>query len=157
MITEQMIKSFINIQKALEHPTSWFSITGICYLIDHYVFSQWDFAIGFFIIFIIDTLVGSYCAFQMKNFSFKKFRKMLCDKSIAYFSIIISYSVGTKIVLEDGSQSLVHYLDIPFYSLFVSVELGSIVKNWYEYKRWPWLRTFMKHLEGYSNETGKEK
>jgi len=151
-----MLRSIDNIGNTLEHPKGWFGLCTIFLIIDHYIFSQWNFAIGFFMIFIIDTIVGSYCAYQMRLFSFYNFRKKLADKSLAYFTIILSYSIGTKIVLDDGSASIIHYLDIPFYSLFVTVELGSVIKNWYEYKRWPFLKKLMKHFEGYNSDTGKE-
>lgn len=144
------------IQNAIEHPKGWLGICTLFFIIDHYIFSQWDFAIGFFMLFIIDTGAGTYCAYKMKKFSFKTFREKLADKSLAYFTIIISYSIATKIVLENGSESIIQYLDIPFYSLFITVELGSIIKNWYEYKQWPFLRKLMKHFEGYNDETGKE-
>lgn len=156
MISEYMIKTFENLARAIEQPKGWIIITSLFWFLNQYVFSQWNFAIGFFMVFILDTLTGTYCAFKKKEFSFRLFREKLFEKSLAYFSIIISYSIGTKIVLEDGSESIVQYLNIPFYSLFFTVEFGSIIKNWYEYKQWPWLRPLMKHFDGFDSETGKE-
>ena len=145
-----------HIGNALEHPKGWFGLCTLFFIIDRYIFSQWDFAIGFLIIFVIDTIVGSYCAFRMKEFSFSEFKHKLADKSLAYFTIIISYSIATKIILDDGSESIIKYLDIPFYSLFVTVEICSIIKSWYRFKRYPFLLQLMKHFEGFNNETGKE-
>lgn len=156
MISEYMIRSFENIGRSIENPKVWIVSASLFWFINQYVFSQWSFALGFLMVFVIDTLTGSYCAFRKKEFSLKKFREKLFEKSLAYFSIIISYSIGTKIVLEDGSQSIIQYLNIPFYSLFFSVEFMSILKNWYEYKKWPWLRPLMKHFEGFDDKTGKE-
>lgn len=156
MNADMASKTYDSIQQTLEHPKGWLGLCTLFFVIDHYIFSQWDFALGFFMIFIIDTLVGMYCAFKLHRFSFFEFRKKLADKSLAYFTIIISYSIATKIVLDNGSESIIQYLDIPFYSLFVTVELASIIKNWYEYKRWPFLRKLMKHFQGYNDDTGKE-
>jgi phage-related holin len=156
MIGEHMIRAFENIGKSIDNPKGWILITSLFWFVNQYVFSQWSFALGFLMVFVIDTLTGSYCAFRRKKFSFLKFRQKLFEKSLAYFSIIVSYSIGTKIVLEDGSQSIIQYLNIPFYSLFFTVEFGSILKNWYEYKKWPWLRPLMKHFEGFDDKTGNE-
>jgi hypothetical protein len=139
--------SLENIQDAVQHPKGWLGICTLFFIIDQYVFSQWSFGLNFFMLFILDTLVGVYVAFRMERFSFTKFRRKLMDKSLAYFTIIISYSIATKIVLDDGSESIISYLNIPFYSLFVTVELASIIKNWYTYKQWPFLLKIIKHFE----------
>jgi len=156
MISEKCISAFENLAKNIENPKGWMLATSLFWFINQYVFSQWSFAIGFMMVFIIDTFTGSYCAFQKKEFSFVKFREMLFEKSLAYFSIIISYSIGTKIIMEDGTGSIIQYLNIPFYSLFFTVEFGSILKNWYKYKKWPWLKPLMKHFDGFDDKTGKE-
>jgi hypothetical protein len=135
---------FLKISDTVEHPKLWALITTISVLFTQYVFSQWSFAIGFFIIFILDTISGSYVAWRMKNFEGKIFRAKLMDKSLAYFTIIISFSVGTKIVLHESDINLIKYLNLPFYSLFITVELRSIVWKWYEFKKWPWLGSLLE-------------
>jgi phage-related holin len=156
MNIELVNRTVEQINQVIEHPKGWFGVCTLFFLIDHYIFSQWNFAIGFFLLFVIDTMVGTYCAWQQRKFSFQKFRQKLADKSLAYFTIIIGYSIATKIVLENGSESVIRFLDIPFYSLFVTVEMASIIRNWYEYKRWPFLRKILRHIEGYHDETGTE-
>lgn len=151
-----MLRSIEHIGESIINPRNWLVITSLFWFVDQHVFSHWDFALGFFMIFILDTILGTYVAWQMKEYSGVKFRKMLCDKSLTYFAIIISYSIATKITLEDGSSLHLDILDIPFYALFTTVELSSIINKVYKYKKWPWLRPLMKHFEGYNDKTGKE-
>lgn len=152
---EQMNRTINNIINAVENPKPWMIMTGLFYFFNQYIFSQWNFALGFFIIFLIDTFSGSYIAYRRKEFCFRLFKTKLMDKTLAYFSILVCYSVGTKIVLEDASDNLIRMLDIPFYSLFITAEIFSVVRNWYKYKRWPVLRQLMKHFKGFDDETGK--
>lgn len=140
-------KYLTRIYASVENPKLWVMITSISLFISKYVFSQWAFAIGFFIIFIMDTISGTYIAYRTKTFEGKKFRDMLLDKCIAYFAIIISFSAGTKIALEESNINLIEYLNLPFYSLFIGVELNSIFKKWYEFKKWKWLGTFIELFE----------
>lgn len=139
MNLEYVQKYLMGIYNAIVNPKGWVTITSLSLFISKYVFSQWAFAIGFFIIFIMDTISGSYIAWRTKTFEGKKFRDMLLDKCIAYFAIIISFSAGTKIALDDSNVNLIQYMNLPFYSLFITVELHSIFKKWYEFKKWNWL------------------
>ena len=156
-IIDHMTRTFNNILLTLEYPKAWAITTAFFFFINQYIFSQWNFAFGFFIIFLLDTIGGSYIAYRRKVFCFKTFKEKLMDKSLAYFSIICSYSVGTKIVLEGADDNLIKLLDIPFYSIFITAEIFSILRNWYRYKRWPALRMLMKHFKGFDDETGKIK
>lgn len=135
---------FLKISETIEHPKLWALITAFSVFFSQYIFSQWGFAIGFFIIFIIDTISGSYVAWRQGTFNGKIFRGKLADKCVAYFTIIISFSVATKIVLHDSDMNLIKYLNLPFYSLFITVELRSIVWKWYEFKKWPWLGALLE-------------
>jgi|GEM_PF-1695895 len=152
---DQMTRTFNNILITIEHPKAWLTISGLFFFVNQYIFSQWNFAIGFFIIFLLDTIGGMFIAYRRKVFCFKTFKEKLMDKSLAYFCIICSYSVGTKIVLEGADDNLIKLLDIPFYSIFITAEIFSILRNWYRYKRWPALRMLMKHFKGFDDETGK--
>jgi phage-related holin len=134
-------------QDTIEHPKLWIILSAIGAFICQYVFSQWAFAIGFFIIFIMDTISGAYVAWRLNEFSGKIFRQKLMDKSLAYFTIIISFSVGTKIVLEGSETNLIQYLNVPFYSLFIAVELRSVAINWYKYTHWQWLKDLLDFLD----------
>lgn len=122
-------------------------ITAIGAFITQYVFSQWSFAATFFIAFICDTVSGTYIAFQKGEFTGKIFRTMLMDKCIAYFTIIISFSAGTKMALEGSDTNIIQYLNVPFYSLFISVEIRSNIIKWYKYKKWPWLGELIKMID----------
>ncbi|AWW32444.1 hypothetical protein DN752_21115 [Echinicola strongylocentroti] len=157
LFIQHMQRHFDNIGEAIQQPKPWLIITAVFSIINQYIFSQWNFAIAFFIVFLIDTGGGAYTAWRTKKFSIKLFRDKLMDKSVAYFCIIIGYSVCTKMVLEGKSTNVIEYLDIPFYSLFVTAELFSIIRNWYRYKKWPVLLKIMSHFEGFDSETGKEK
>ncbi len=123
--------------------------------VNTYIFSEWNFALGFFFIFLIDTWSGIYIAWRQKRFSSTILRTKLMDKTVAYFSIIIAWSIGTKILLNDSQEGILHYLDLGFYNIFVVAELFSIIKNWYEFKRWPVLARLMKHFKGFDPETGE--
>jgi hypothetical protein len=151
-----MPKYFMRIYAAVENPKLWVMITGISLFISKYVFSQWAFAIGFFIIFIMDTISGSYIAWRTGTFEGKKFRDMLMDKCIAYFAIIISFSAGTKIALEESNVNLIQYMNLPFYSLFIGVELNSIFKKWYAFKKWDWLGKLIELFDKDKKEAKNE-
>lgn len=144
------------IQDTMQHPKGWFGLCSIFLIIDQYIFSQWNFALGFFMLVLMDTMVGSYVAYQRGKFSGRKFRKMLADKFLVYFTIIISFSIGTKITLQDGSESIIKYLNIPLYSLFITVELSSIVRKWYTYKPFPFLKKIMQHFKWQDFEEDKK-
>ena len=154
---EHVVRTIEHIGEAIYHPKNWIIVSASLWFVNEYIFSQWNFAIGFFMIFILDTMIGTYVAWQMKEFSGYKFRKMLCDKSITYFAIVVSFSIATKITLEDGASLHLDFLNIPFYGILTTVEISSIITSIYRYKKWPWLRPLMKHFQGYSNYTGKDK
>lgn len=135
------------IYENIENPKTWAFVSAIGIFISQYVFSQWHFAIGFFMIFILDTISGTYIAWRTGNFNSKIFRDKLSDKSLAYFTIITAFSVGTKIMLSGSQLNLIEYLNIPFYSLFISVELRSIVFNWYGFKKWKLLGKILDMLD----------
>jgi len=153
---------FINIQRTLEslgetiqHPKGLAITSTIFWFINQYIFSEWHFAIGFFGVYVMDTLSGMYVSWRMKEFNLKILKEKLFDKSVMYFSIIIGYSMATKIVLSGVETNIIKLLDIPFYSIFVTTEVISIMKNWYRYKKYPVLKRLMKNFQGF-NEDNKE-
>lgn len=129
------------------HPQVWAVITSIGILFSQYIFSQWSFAFGFFVLFILDTVTGTYIARRTGKFEGSIFRDKLADKTLAYMTIIIAFSTGTKIVLHDSDINVIKYLNLPFYSLFITVELRSIIIKWYEFKKWAWLGTIIHLLD----------
>ncbi|MFN3802863.1 phage holin family protein [Belliella pelovolcani] len=148
MINLDDITNYFNkILESIESPKLWMLITAIGAFITQYVFSQWSFALTFFIVFICDTISGSHIALKKREFTGKKFRDMLMDKCIAYFTIIISFSAGTKMVLEGSDTNIIQYLNVPFYSLFISVEIRSNILKWYKYKKWPWLGELLQMID----------
>lgn len=153
---DKVVYHLDDLVSAINSTKVYLILTSFHAFINAYIFSEWNFALGFFIIFIIDTWSGCFIAWRQKVFSFKVFRGKLLDKSVAYFSIIIAYSIGTKIVLNGVDTNVVKYLDLGFYNLFIVAELFSIIKNWYHYKQWPVLKKLMKHFEGFDSETGEK-
>ena len=135
---------FIKIWHDVLHPKLWAILSGIGLFITQYVFSQWGFAIGFFIIFICDTISGTYVAIRTGTYKGEIFREKLMDKCVAYFSIIIAFSAGTKVALQESNINLIQYLNVPFYSLFIAVELRSIGNTWYGFKKWSWLKELLE-------------
>lgn len=134
---------FLTIYETKDHPQLWAILSAIGLFFTNYVFSQWAFAIGFFIIFMMDTATGVYIAVRTKTFSGQTFRHKLLDKCVCYFTIIIAFSAGTKIMLDESNINLIQYLNVPVYSLFIAVELRSIALNWYRFKQWPWLKELL--------------
>ena len=137
----------ITIFENVEHPKLWAILSAIGLFFSNYVFHQWGFAIGFMIIMIMDTFSGVYIAIRTGTYSSQALRSKLMDKSVAYFSIILSFSAGTKIMLEESDINLIQYLNIPFYSLFIAAELRSVIHKWYVFKGWKWLGDLMHLLE----------
>lgn len=135
---------FLKIGDNIMDPKLWAVLVYFGVLFSEYVFNQWSFAIGFFIIWILDTVSGVYVAFRTRTYSGKVFREKLADKSIAYGTIIIAFSAGTKVVLHGSDINLINYLNLPFYSLFIAAELRSIVLKWYEFKKWAWLGALLE-------------
>lgn len=143
----EYIKFYLaNIWMSIVNPKMWMILTAIAAFINQYIFSEWNFAISFFIIFIMDTVSGSYIAWKTKCFDNKIFRDKLMDKCIAYFTIIISVSAGSKMILEGSDTNLISYINLPFYTLFITVEIKSIISKWYEYKRWYWLGVLLEWI-----------
>jgi hypothetical protein len=137
----------MKIGESVENPKLWAILTAIGLFFSQYVFHQWGFAIGFMIIFIMDTVSGVYVAARTNEYSGKLFRTMLMDKCVAYFTIIIAFSAGTKIMLQNSDTNLIQYLNIPFYSLFIAAELRSIVIKWYRFKGWSWLGDLLQLMD----------
>lgn len=138
---------YARIALQIENPKIWAICSAIGLFVSQYIFSQWAFALGFFIIFIMDTVSGSYVAWRKAKFSGKVFRDKLMDKSVAYFTIIIAFSASTKILLEDSDYNMIRYLNVPFYTLFIVVELRSVVAKWYNYTKWPWLARLIEIVD----------
>lgn len=134
---------FLSIYEDFRNPKLWAILSAIGLFITQYIFSQWAFAIGFFIILICDTISGSFVAIRTGEFQGKIFREKLMDKSVAYFTIIVAFSAGTKVTLQDSNINLIQYLNVPFYSLFIAVELRSIANTWYGFKKWSWLKDLL--------------
>jgi hypothetical protein len=137
---------FTKIADAMEQPKVWAIFTAIGVFISQYVFSQWIFAFGFFCIFILDTISGVYIARRTRTYDPKILRDKLMDKSVAYFIIIISFSIATKITLEGSDWNFIRYLNIPFYSLFIYVEFRSIIVKWHNFKKWDWLGELLEMI-----------
>lgn len=135
---------FLSIWEDFRNPKLWAILSAIGLFISQYIFSQWAFAIGFMIIFICDTISGTFVALRTGEYSGKIFREKLMDKCVAYFTIIIAFSAGTKVTLQDSNINLIQYLNVPFYSLFIAVELRSIANTWYGFKKWPWLKELLE-------------
>lgn len=155
----QTSKFMLHVQELLDSaksPSFWMVFSFLQWLISTYIFSEWGFAVGFFIAFVMDTFSGIYIAWREKRYSGKILRDKLMDKSVAYFTIIIAYSATTKIVLQGSDTNVIQYIDLPFYSIFAGAEVASIIKKWYEYKKWPVLAKLMTHFQGFNNETGKK-
>lgn len=140
-----------NVYHEIIHPKLYAIMTGLGLFICQYVFSQWAFAIAFFIIFIMDTISGSYISWRQKKFSGKIFRDKLMDKCIAYFTIIISFSAATKMLLQESDANLIKYLNLPFYTLFITVELRSIFVKWYRFTKWEWLENLLGFIDQVTN------
>lgn len=153
MNTHYIGSYFLKIWDTVEHPKLWLILTSIALFFNQYVFSQWIFAFGFFMLFLLDTFSGVYIAHRTHRYSGKLFRDMLMDKSVAYFTIILAFSVATKVTLKGSETNLIQYLNLPVYSLFIIVELRSIVVNWYRFKQWPWLGTLLKFIDKTKKET----
>ena len=137
----------------MTHPKLWAILSAIGLFITQYVFSQWAFAVGFFIIFIMDTISGMYVAYRTNAFKGELFRTMLMDKCLAYFTIIVSFSAGTKVMLQNSDVNIIQYLNVPFYSLFIGVELRSVVIKWYKFKQWSWLGDLLRMIDKTKKET----
>jgi hypothetical protein len=153
----QKLAEYINdLSFSVSQPKVWLSLSLIQLFFSQYIFSEWGFAIGFFIAFLCDTLAGIYIAWRQKTYSGKIMREKLADKSVAYFTIIIAYSAGTKIVLSGIDTNVIKYIDLPFYSIFITAEIFSIIKKWYEFKKWPVLAKLMSHFDGFNNLTGQK-
>ncbi|MDN3688692.1 phage holin family protein [Cyclobacterium jeungdonense] len=140
-----------HVYEEILHPKLYAVVTALGLFICQYVFSQWAFAIAFFIIFIMDTFSGSYISWRQKEFSGKIFRDKLMDKCVAYFTIIISFSVATKMLLQESDINLIKYLNLPFYTLFITVELRSIFVKWYRFTRWEWLEKLLDLIDQVTN------
>lgn len=119
------------------HPEVWGFVSVFSLFFSEYIFSQWHFAFAFVMIVMADTISGMYIAHRQGQFRPKILRDKLMDKAVAYSVIIFAFSVSTKMMLEDSDLNLIRYLNLPFYSLFITVELRSIVLSWYEFKKWP--------------------
>lgn len=148
---------FYKIGEEIIHPKLWAIMSGLGLFITQYVFSQWAFAVGFFIIFFMDTLSGVYIANRNNEYKGSIFRTMLMDKCVAYFTIIIAFSAGTKVMLQGSDINLIQYLNVPVYSLFIGAELRSIVVKWYKFKQWSWLGELLKLIDKTKKDTIDEK
>lgn len=137
---------------AFSAPKFWLCFSFLQSFIATYIFSEWNFAIGFFIIFLVDTWSGIYVSWKKKVFSVKTLKDKLTDKSVAYFSIIISYSVATKITLNNSAFNILDFLDVGFYSICITAEFFSIIRTWYKYKKWPILKKLMAHYKDFDDE-----
>lgn len=144
---------FLKIWEAIEHPKLWAIVTTVAIFFNQYVFSQWQFAFGFFLIFLMDTYSGVYVARRTKSYSGKIFRELLTDKCVAYFTIIISFSAATKVTLQGSDMNLIQYLNLPVYTLFIVVEFRSIVTKWYGFKKWAWLGQLLAFIDKNQKET----
>ena len=131
----------------------WAMLSAIGLFITQYVFSQWAFAYGFFGIFIFDTITGVYIALRTQTFKGDVFRLKMLDKTVCYITIILAFSMATKMSIENSDINLIQYLNVPIYSLFIMVELRSIVLNWYKFKQWPFLGQILELIDKTKKET----
>lgn len=135
-----------NLLLYIKNPLVWLSFSTLGVFFEKYIFSEWSIGISFFFVMLIDTFVGSFVAYKQKNFSFKTFREKFMDKAVVYSTLIFAFSISSKMTFEDGSRVPIDYLNIPFYSLLATAEIGSIVRNLYNYKKWPVLKKLISHF-----------
>jgi phage-related holin len=155
-MTDRVFTHICELKASFFSTKVWLILSVLQAFIQQFIFSEWNFAIGFFGIFLIDTWSGVYISWRQKRFSSKILRDKLLDKSVAYFSIIIAYSMATKITLNDSATNLLKFSDLIFYSIITTAEIASIIKNWYTYKQWPIFKKLMTYFDSFDEE-GKPK
>lgn len=153
---DKFIPHIYDLARSIETPKVWVPLVAIQGFIAQYIFSEWNFAIAFIGVYILDTLSGIYVAWRKKEYSSTVLREKLFDKTVAYFTIILAYSMATKMVLSGSETNVIKFFDIPFYSIFITAELFSIIKKWYEFRKWPVLKKLMSHFDGFDDK-GNEK
>lgn len=150
------IEHVMELIRALRNFEFWVIIGLIQAFINAYIFSEWSFLFGFLAALFFDTVSGIYISWRKKEYSGKILRDKLMDKCTAYFTIILGYSATTKIVLTGTDTNIIQFIDLPFYSIFAAAEVFSIIRQWYQFKKYPALAKLMKHFKGFNDDTGEE-
>lgn len=105
--------------------------TPFLLFVEKYIFSDWDYLIGFMLLVGLNTVTGSIAAAIAKEFSTKLFYKKLGLKIFGITIVLAGVGILKKLKIDGDENYLSDIIDAGIYSLMGGLEFLKMLKNAY--------------------------
>jgi len=126
------------------------------------IFSDYDFLLGLLFLILLDSLAGGLAAILKKNstglrqFSAVLFYTKMAKKLFGITIAVLCVGLLKNTIINGEQNILAKIVDAGFYSLMLSFEGASVLKNAYKVYPWEPIKFILKKLEIFNdrkNET----
>jgi phage-related holin len=126
--------------------------TPILYVIERYIFNDWDFLISLMLLFFLDTVVGSMAAIVEGIFKPTLGFKRFSMKLIGYTMTIICIGIMDNTLISGKANWLEGIVDAGAFAVMISFEGASVLKNIYRIYPFEPVKFMLRKLEIYYNK-----
>lgn len=117
------------------------------------VFSDYDFLFGLLMLICLDSLAGGLAAVLEKDekgerrFSAVKFYSKMAKKLVGITIAVLAIGLLKNTIINGEENIMAYLVDAGFYSLMLSFEGASVLKNSYRVYPWEPIKWVLKKLE----------
>ena len=126
--------------------------TPAFYLVERYVFNDWDFLISLMLLFFLDTLVGSVAAIVEGVFKPTIGVRKFGLKLIGYTLTILCIGIMDNTLISGRANWLEGVIDAGAFAIMISFEGASVLKNVYRIYPFEPIKILLAKIEIYYNK-----
>lgn len=126
--------------------------TPAFYLVERYVFNDWDFLISLILLFFLDTIVGSVAAMIEGVFKPTVGVKRFGLKLIGYTLTILCIGIMDNTLISGRANWLEGVIDAGAFAIMISFEGASVLKNIYRIYPFEPIKLLLAKIEIYYNK-----
>lgn len=126
--------------------------TPAIYLVERYIFNDWDFLISLMLLFFLDTLVGSVAAMIEGVFKPTIGVRRFGLKLIGYTLTILCIGIMDNTLISGRANWLEGVIDAGAFAIMISFEGASVLKNIYRIYPFEPIKVLLSKIEIYYNK-----
>jgi hypothetical protein len=126
---EKIAQTIIDLKSVAMHIIITGVMSPVIFFVEKYIFSDWEFAIFLTIICVLDTAAGAYSALKNKKFSLHNLFQQPIEKALIYMGLLCVGHILSNFTIKHDVNIFFQWFDIVAYSLLITKEAISFVKN----------------------------
>lgn len=126
--------------------------TPVFYLVERYIFNDWDFLISLMLLFFLDTVVGSTAAVIEGVFRPTIGVKRFGLKLMGYTLTILCIGIMDNTLISGKASWLEGIIDAGAFAVMIAFEGASVLKNIYRIYPFEPIKVLLKKIEIYYNK-----